>query len=256
MIEALYIGANGMGAQQAQIDAVASNLTNINTTGFKKSKVNFQEVIAHGLDQPQITSKIPVGPQSTVSVAQVEMDFTPGTLKTTNDSFDLSIQGAGFIPFLLPDGSIAYGRGGSLKLDSNRVLTNQAGYPLQPMIQLPEDTDTLRILADGRVEAIFKDSRPSVELGRIELVNFNQPSALRAQGGGVYQASEKSGEAISGQPGTIGLGTLSQGALENANVDMISEMVSLMLAQRAYEMGSKLVQASDEIMGITNNLRR
>ncbi|WP_137939828.1 flagellar hook-basal body complex protein [Chitinivorax sp. B] len=256
MIEALYIGANGMGAQQTQIDAIANNLSNMNTPGFKKSRVNFQEVIAQGLDQTQQISNVPVNTHHGVSVAGIEMDFSPGTLKSTNDPFDLSIQGTGFIPVQLPDGTTAYSRGGSLKLDSNRVLTTQAGYPLQPMIQLPEDVEALRILADGRIEAAFKDNRPSVELGRLELVNFNRSGALKALGGGIYQANEKSGEAISGQPGTLGLGTLSQGALENANIDMISEMVSLMLAQRAYEMGSKLVQASDELMGMTNNLRR
>ncbi|MEH6461561.1 flagellar hook-basal body protein [Chitinimonas sp. JJ19] len=255
MIEALYLGVSGMQSQQAQIDSIAHNLTNMNTPAFKASRVQFQEVMNQAAADEAAQGKALMHPAG-VRVMSREFDFTPGSLKTTGSAMDIAINGIGFLPVSMPDGSVGYTRGGTLVADSNGVLSTREGYPLQAQIQLPSDAAGLQITPDGRVSASFADGRPAMELGRLELMRFARPDALGSQGGGVYQATEASGEAQAMTPGTDGTGTLAQGYLESANVNMADEMVRLMMAQRAYELGSKLVQASDELMGMTNNLRR
>ncbi|PHV12880.1 flagellar hook-basal body protein [Chitinimonas sp. BJB300] len=255
MNNALYISASGMQSQQKQLDAVAHNLTNMNTPAFKATRVQFAELI----DRGAANATNPNPPQTHLAGLMhtgMSFDFSLGELKQTGSAADIAIQGAGFLAVALPDGSTGYTRGGKLTVDANGVLGTTDGHPLQPQIQLPSDAQSFKLHSDGRVEALFADARPPMELGRLELSTFARPDALKSTGGGLYHATEDSGEAKTLSPGQDGSGMLAQGFLEGANVKLIDEMTKLMLAQRAYEIGSKVVQAADEMMGMTNSLRR
>lgn len=257
MNDSLYIAATGMQAQQTTIDAIANNLANVSTAGFKKSRVNFQEMMhvdpaGEAGSRPNVS-----GPQGLgISVGSVAKDFAPGALTQTNGQLDLAINGNGFIEVVMADGSRGYTRGGPLQVSKDNVLTTSSGHVLKASIQVPAHATALKIAADGRVSAQSVVNGPFNDIGRIELASFANPSALNAIASGVYAPTEASGDANMGEPGKQGFGTLAQGALENSNVTLVDEMVTLMVAQRAYEMSSKVIQASDEMMALTNNLRR
>jgi flagellar basal-body rod protein FlgG len=255
MNEALYIGATGMQAQQSQLDTIAHNLTNMNTPAFKASRVQFSEVIDRAAAGTSLQETPPTQFAGLVRTAN-RFDFTPGDLKQTGSAFDLAIQGAGFLAVALPDGRSGYTRGGQLTVDPNGVLATSEGLPLQPQIQLPSDAQSFKVLPDGTVQALYADKRPAIELGRLDITRFSQPEALESRGGGVYLATTAAGDPVTVTPGLDGGGSFAQGFTETANVKLIDEMTRLMLAQRAYEIGSKLVQAADEIMGMTNSLRK
>ncbi|KAF0813403.1 Flagellar basal-body rod protein FlgG [Andreprevotia sp. IGB-42] len=254
MIDALYLGVSGMSSQQKQIDAIAHNLTNMNTPGFKATRVQFHEVMnkAFAADATGAAGLQPAG----VAAGALQFDFSQGSLQKTGSAADLAIDGVGFLKVTMPDGSVAYTRGGTLTTDENGVVVTQQGYPLEPRVQMPTNATSMKIYADGRVEAQFSDNSQPTEIARLELVRFARADALEGMGSGLFRSTEASGEAQSGAAGQEGMGVLAQGHLEGANVSMINEMTQLMLAQRAYEMSSKLVQTADELMGMTNNLRR
>lgn len=256
MIDALYIGASGMQAQQLQLDTIANNLTNLNTPAFKKARVSFHDVIqrefAERSGDGSVLSRIR---GAGVGVDGTMVEFAAGDLKATGSNWDVAIRGDGFIAVELPDGAVGYSRGGTLRAGADGFLATEQGHRLHPSLQVPTDAKSLKIDADGRVSALF-DDREAMELGSIELAAFTNPSGLQALGGGVYRPTERSGDAIAGRAGENGLGQLAQGQLEMSNVKMIDEMVSMMLTQRAYEMSTKLVQAADEMMALTNNMRR
>lgn len=257
MNDSLYIAATGMQAQQLNIDSIANNLANVSTAGFKKGRVNFQEMMHVDPNGDAAARSGVAGPHGLgISVGSVTKDFTPGALAQTGGAMDLAINGAGFIEVTVADGSHGYTRGGSLQVNKDGYLATAAGHPLKPGIQVPANASALRIGADGKVTVQASVNGPVTEIGQIELANFANPSALNAVAGGIYAPTEDSGEAIFGKPGALGLGALAQGSLENSNVTLVDEMVTLMVAQRAYEMSSKVIQASDEMMGLTNNLRR
>ena len=260
MLDALAIGATGMQAQQAHVDAIANNLANVNTAGFKKNRTGFSELVV-GVAQPGRDATGPGvfatgGVGAGVQVATASKVFDPGELRRTEAPLDLAIVGDGFFELALPDGTRAYALGGSLKVNAEGQLATQAGAPLKPGVAIPDNAQAVTISATGRVEVRLPGQATPVDAGQLELVRFANPQALLAQGANVYRATEASGEPIGGRPGDDGMGTIVQGALESSNVKLVEEMVNLMVAQRAYEASVKVVQACDDMLGMINGLRR
>lgn len=258
MNDAIYIAATGMQAQQTNVNAIANNVANVNTPGFKRSRVTFLDLVQSQASSPQLDpaeDKPIFGSGAGVNIGTIAKQFSAGDVKSTGNPMDLAIQGEGFIEVLLADGSSAYSRGGTLQVNSENLLATSEGYVLKHRIQIPNDTRSLRISPDGEVVAINPQSK-EWNLGRIELVTFANPTGLVAQGDNVYRAGPGSGDALTAFPGEAGAGKLAQGQLESSNVKLIDEMVQLMVAQRAYEMNVKVMQAADEIASMTNSLRR
>lgn len=260
MIESLSIGASGMHAQQTQIDVIANNLANVNTMGFKKSRVDFEDLMykemvrtANNSLTGQSSSKsLGVG----VGISSTGKIFTTGEVKKTERTLDMAIQGEGFFEVLLPDNSYAYTRNGAMRIDQDGYLATADGYRLSGMVQVPNDAEDLLFQSDGKVYAQVSDSDDLVEIGALDLIRFVNASGLTPVGDNLYQPSDNSGDGYYGIPGEDGFGLIEQGFLETSNVDLVEEMTQLVLAQRAYEINSKVVQASDELLGIVNNLRR
>ncbi|ODB95136.1 flagellar basal-body rod protein FlgG [Candidatus Thiodiazotropha endoloripes] len=260
MIESLSIGASGMHAQQTQIDVIANNLANVNTMGFKKSRVDFEDLMykemvrsAHNSLPGQNSSK-PLGVG--VGISSTGKIFTTGEVKKTERTLDMAIQGEGFFEVLLPDNSYAYTRNGAMRIDQDGYLSTSDGYRLSGMVQVPNDAEDLLFLSDGKVYAQVSNSDDLLEIGALDLIRFVNASGLTPVGDNLYQPSDNSGDGYYGIPGEDGFGLIQQGFLETSNVDLVEEMTQLVLAQRAYEINSKVVQASDELLGIVNNLRR
>jgi flagellar basal-body rod protein FlgG len=264
MFDALYIGATGMQAQQLNVDTIANNLANVSTTGYKKGRVNFADLMVN--DTSRVAS---LGNQAAtgllspmarlgagVGVASLSKMFDVGDLKKTDSAFDVTIQGDGFFEVAMPDGSRAYTRGGTLKIGQEGQLATQSGFALKPGITVPDNTQALIIQPDGRVQARVGNQTALVDIGVLALVRFSNPQGLLAQGDNLYRSSDASGEAIGGRPGEEGIGALAQGYLEGSNVKLVDEMVNLMVGQRVYEANVKVVQAADEMMSMVNGLRR
>lgn len=260
MLDALYIGATGMQAQQTQVDAIANNLANVNTPGFKKTRVGFSDLVVSGTanaargsaEEFALRSAVGVG----VRVASAGKVFEGVELKKTDAPLDVAIAGDGFLELSMPDGSRAYARGGTLKVNAEGLLAHQGGVPLKAGISIPQNAEALLVSPDGRVQARMPGQGAPVDLGQIELARFTHPQGLLAEGANVYRATEASGEPFVGRPGEDGLGSLAQGFNEASNVRLLDEMVDLMVAQRAYEASVKVVQASDEMLGMVNALRK
>ena len=256
MIDSLYIGATGMNAQQTSIDTVANNLANVNTSGFKRSRVEFEDLVYRSAAPAEGTRAFSARLGMGTAVAASAKVFSGGEIKKTGETFDLAVSGQGFFEVLLPDGNVAYTRNGTFRPDSEGFLATQDGYRLSAQLQLPPDAAQVRIDLNGLVFARLSDTPDEVELGRIDLAFVPNPGGLVALGDNLYAASEQSGAPLPGVPGEAGLGTLRQGFLEGSNVRLIDELLGLILAQRAYELNAKVVQASDELLGIANNLHR
>jgi flagellar basal-body rod protein FlgG len=266
MLNALYIGATGMQAQQLNVDTIANNLANVNTVGFKKAHVTFTDIMLREAAEAQLSgpagldgeagalASLPLG--AGVATASVTKRFEVGDMKQTGSPFDVAVQGDGFLEVVMPDGSRGFTRGGTLEVNPDGVLVTRTGHPLKPGIRVPGDATAVTIGADGQVLISVPGDAAPVDAGRLELVRFTNPGGLLAQGDNLYRASDASGEPTSTRPGEEGAGTLVQGYLEGSNVRMVDEMVSLMVAQRAYEASAKVVQASDEMLGMVNALRR
>jgi flagellar basal-body rod protein FlgG len=265
MFDALYIGATGMQAQQLNVETIANNLANANTATFKKARVGFSELMvgatnrAVQLSADELRAGLLLPGQSVgggVAVSGMSKVFDAGELKKTDAPLDLAIRGEGFIEVTLPDGSSAYARGGTLKVNKDGLLADQAGNPLRPTIGIPDNAQAVAIGQDGKVSLTLPNQSAPVDAGQIELVRFASPGQLAAAGDNLYRATDASGEAIAARAGEDGAGTLAQGFIESSNVKMVDEMVNLMLAQRAYEASVKVVQAADEMLGLVNNLRK
>ncbi|CAM3547486.1 flagellar basal-body rod protein FlgG [Paracidovorax anthurii] len=263
MFDALYISATGMQAQQLNVETIANNLANVNTTGYKRARVSFSDLVARdpakisgladadpGLLQPSLRVGAGVG------IASVSKLFDMGELKKTDVPLDITVQGDGFFEVVMPDGSSAYTRGGTWKVNKDGLLATTAGAPLKGNIVVPDDVQALIVQPDGRVQARVTGQSSVTDLGKIELVRFASPQGLIAQGDNLYRSSSASGEALLARAGEEGAGQIAQGYLEGSNVKMVDEMVNLMLAQRTYEANAKIVQAADEILGLVNGLRR
>ncbi len=262
MLRALKTAALGMTAQQLNVDVIANNLANVNTTGYKKSQVEFQDLLyetmqssSHdgrkGHEQP---NKLQVGlgnrPISTFR------SFSNGNISQTGNSFDIAIDGKGFLQVEMPDGTYAYTRDGALKINSQGYLVTNSGLKVYPEITVSENASQVNISQNGIISVILNGETEPQELGQVELVNFMNPAGMMAKGGNLFQATDSSGDPIYGQPGEDGLGTLMQGYLEKSNVDVAQEMIDLIIAQRAYEVNAKAIKTADDLMQMTNNLKR
>jgi flagellar basal-body rod protein FlgG len=255
MIEALHIAASGLASQQQQIDAISNNLANMQTPGFKRSRVAFADVnsltpaeAAQG-DGPdrmgagtRVTSTSPV--------------MTDGTLQQTGNTYDLAIQGNGFFEVENTDGDRLYTRAGQFHVNSDGQLSTVDGLVLAQRLQIPADATDVTIDAQGEVRAKVGSDKDASSLGTLEIAAFVAPEALRSVGGNNFAATQASGDPNLGKPGEAGFGKVSQGYIEGSNVDLVNEMSSLVLAQRAYQLNARVLQASDQILDTINNLNR
>ncbi len=266
MLDAMNIAATGMRTQQLNVDTIANNLANVNTVGFKKTRVNFVDLVAQTADAAAQAAGAATPAMAALSGAQrigagvsvqhIDKVFDGGEVQKTGGAYDLAIAGEGFFEVGQADGSKAFVRGGSFKVNTDGLLATQSGQTLQPEIVIPSDATSVTVGTDGKVMIVTPDSPHAVEAGQLRMVRFTNPGALTALGDNLYASSEASGDPIDGHGGEDGMGTVRQGYLEGSNVKMVDEMVGLMIAQRAYEASVKVVQASDEMMGMVNNLRK
>ncbi len=264
MMRSLWTAASGMTGQQFNIDTISHNLSNVNTTGFKKNRADFEDLLYQnrriaGTPATELTV-VPTGIQvgHGVRVAATQKMFTQGALQQTGEVSDLAIQGEGFFRVLLMDGTYGYTRDGSFKVDSNGQLVTANGYRVMPDVVLPEDfvRDSLTISQDGRVSVKVAGSDDPVDVAQMEIYRFTNPAGLQAIGENLLKVTNASGDAIGGRPGFDGMGKLEHKFLEMSNVSVVSEMVNMIVAQRAYELNSKAIQTSDTMLGIANNLKR
>lgn len=262
MIRALWTAASGMQAQQKNIDVVAHNLANVNTTGFKRSRADFQDLIYQNLKSSGApstnTTQVPDGIQIGLGtrLASVSKIFAPGDFTQTGNELDIAIEGDGFYQILQPDGTTGYSRAGAFKKDSQGRVVTPDGNPLIPEIVIPSNATKINIGSDGIVSVLQAGQNAPTNVGNIQLALFSNPSGLSAQGKNIYRETDASGAPTTGTPGQNGMGTIAQGLLEMSNVNVAEEMVNMIIGQRAYEINSKAVQASDEMLQTANNLRR
>jgi flagellar basal-body rod protein FlgG len=260
MIRSLWTGTTGMHGQQLNIDVIANNLANVSTTGFKKSKTDFQDLLYQTMKVPgsqtSADTQSPTGIMIGLGVkpAAVTKIFSQGDLIQTENDLDVAIEGDGFLQVELPNGNTAYTRSGALKRDSEGRITNSDGYPIIPAITIPDGSRQIAIGDTGVVSAIIGDDTESTELGTFELASFTNNAGLSAIGKNLFQETGASGTATIGTPGEDGFGTLLQTFLEGSNVNIVEELASMITTQRAYEINSKTIQTSDEMMQTTNNL--
>ena len=260
MIRSLWTGTTGMHSQQLNIDVISNNLANVSTTGFKKSKADFQDLLYQTMKVPgsQTSSdtESPTGILDGLGVkpAAVTKVFSQGDLILTENELDVAIEGNGFLQVELPNGNTSYTRAGALKRDSNGRITTSDGYTIVPAITIPEGARQITIGETGIVSALIGDDTSSTELGTVELASFTNNAGLSAIGKNLFEETSASGTAQTGTPGEDGFGTLLQNYLEGSNVNIVEELASMITTQRAYEINSKTIQTSDEMMQTTNNL--
>ncbi len=259
MIRSLYIAQTGLEAQQTQMDVIANNLANVNTTGFKKSRAVFQDLLYQNLRQPGAQSsqntQYPSGLQLGTGVRPVatERIMTQGNLTQTGNSLDVAINGQGFFQILKPDGTIAYTRDGTFQLNNQGQLVTSSGYVLQPPVTIPPGAQSITIGSDGTVSVTLAGQSAPQQVGSIQLANFLNPTGLQSIGDNLYLQTASSGAPTTGQPTFNGLGSLQQGYLETSNVNVVAELVNMISTQRAYEINSKAVQTSDQMLQYVNN---
>ncbi|BDY05676.1 flagellar basal-body rod protein FlgG [Ferrimonas sp. YFM] len=258
MSSALWISKTGLTAQDTKMTAIANNLANVNTTGFKRDRVAFNDLFYQVQRQPggqmDEVNDLPSGLQlgTGVRVAGTQKVFTTGNLVTTSQQLDLGIEGQGFFQVQQPNGDLGYTRDGQFYRNADGEMVTAGGLPLVPGITIPEEALTITIGSDGRVTAQMAGQADAEELGQITLVNFINPTGLESRGDNLYAETAASGVPVEGTAGEQGMGTLRQGALESANVNVVEEMVEMISTQRAYEMNAKVLTASDEMMQFLN----
>jgi len=262
MIRALKTAATGMSAQQLNVDNIANNLANINTTGFKRSKVEFQDLFYQTAKVPgRIAGQGVAAPSSleigygTAPVATQKI-FSEGEILPTSNPLDLAINGDGFFRITLADGSYAYTRDGAFKLSGDGRIVTTDGEPMDPEISIPEGSTGIVVARDGTVSVTIGNEIDPQEVGTLEIVRFINPAGLKAIGRNLLVESPASGDPIPGTAGLEGYGDIYQGYLETSNVEIVEEMVNMIVAQRAYEINSKAIKTSDEMLAQVNNLGR
>lgn len=262
MMRSLWSAATGMKGQEMNIDVISNNLGNVTTTGFKKSRVDFQDLMYQTIKEPGVPiasgNASPVGVQLGHGVRPIGVQkiFTQGEFQQTEHPLDVVIEGIGFFQIQLPNGEIAYSRDGSWKLDANGQIVTSDGYMVLPGIIVPPDGLGINITPSGIVSVKMPDQADMQILGQIETASFVNPAGLKAMGRNLFSPTGSSGAAMAGTPGTQELGELAQGFIEMSNVKVVEEMVNMIVAQRAYEANSKTIQTSDTMLQIANNLRR
>ncbi len=261
MLRSLNTAATGMNAQQTNMDVIANNMANLNTTGFKKSRAEFEDLMYQTLKEPGsatgANSFSPTGVQTGLGVktSSVQKNFVVGTPRLTNNPLDLQIEGSGFFPVETENGQIAYTRDGAFRKDANGRVVDKNGYALQPEMTIPPNATQVEINAKGQVMVTLDQSLTPTNLGQIQLVNFVNPAGLKSIGRNLFLPSNSSGLPQQAIPGEAGLGSIAQGQLENSNVNIVDEMVNMIAAQRAYETNSKVVQAADQMLQNINQMR-
>ncbi len=263
MIRALYSAGSGMVAQQINIDNIAHNLANANTVGFKMRRTQFQDLLYQTLAQPGAAATaqtvIPTGLQLGLGAraSSNSIIFEQGSFQLTGNSLDLVVQGKGFFQIRRPTGEVAFTRGGQFHLDRDGNIVTQDGDPLEPQITVPPEAQSITIAADGTVSYNLPGQAASQVAGQIQLANFVNPAGLNSLGRNLYAPTDASGEAVVGNPaGQEGLGALLQGYVENSNVNVVEEFISMIVSQRAYEANTKVVKAADEMYQQVNNVAR
>lgn len=254
MMRSLWISKTGLDAQQTQMDVIANNLANVSTSGFKRSRAVFEDLIYQTIRQPGAQSsqqtQLPSGLQLGTGVRPVatERIFTQGNLQLTSNDKDVAIQGAGFFQVLLPDGSTAYTRDGSFQTDSQGQLVTSSGFPLQPAITIPANAQSLTVGRDGTVSVTTPGASAPTQVGAIQLATFINPAGLQAKGENLFVETSASGNANTNAPGANGAGLLTQGYVETSNVNVVEELVNMIQTQRAYEINSKAITTSDQML--------
>jgi flagellar basal-body rod protein FlgG len=263
MIRALYTAASGMASQELNLDNIANNLANSSTSGFRSRRLQFEDLIYQSLVMPGAAAsqqttvvaglQVGLGTRSAASeVIQLEGDFTQ-----TGNSLDLAIQGAGFFQVLLPSGETAYTRAGSFHLDGQGNLVTQDGDPVQPSVTIPAGATSVTVAQDGTITVTLPNQTAAQQVGALQLAYFNNPGGLNSTGSNLFLATTASGDPIIGTPGgSEGLGTIQQGMLEQSNVSVVDEFVNMIVAQRAYEANSRVVNAADQMLQDINSLGR
>ncbi|CAM2804920.1 flagellar hook-basal body protein [Legionella worsleiensis] len=257
MSDALSIAASGLKSEEFYIDKIANDVANLNTANYKATKITFEDVLYQNIQSEQSLfnnhSAIKLGLGT--AVYKSGKDFTTGPLKSTNNWNDVAIDGVGFFQIMNKDGTIAYTRNSTLSIDSDRYLTTHDGLRLADNIQIPDDFTKITIQANGDVEAILSDEQEPQLLGTIQLAKFINPETLNPIGAGIYLPSDESGDPLTDNPGSSGLGALVQHQIEGSNVDMVDSLMQLTMAQRIYQLNAKAVQIADELEKLTNEIR-
>ena len=254
MINSLWISKTGMEAQQTQLDVISHNLANVSTTGFKRSNAVFEDLMYQNLRQVGANSseqsQLPTGLQLGLGVRTVatSRSFTQGSMQQTSNQLDVAIKGNGFFQVTQPDGTIGYTRDGSFQVDAQGRLVTSSGLPVANGITVPPSATNVSIAADGTVSATLPNSATPQNIGSLALANFVNPAGLEPRGDNLYVETAASGQPNGGTAGTNGLGTVMQGFLETSNVNVVQELVSMIQTQRAYEMNSKAIQTSDQML--------
>ncbi len=254
MIRSLWIAKTGLDAQQTQMDVVANNLANVSTNGFKRSRAVFEDLLYQTIRQPGAQSsqqtQIPSGLQIGTGVRPVaaERIHTQGNLQQTGNQLDVAIQGAGFFQVLMPDGTTGYSRDGSLQMDSQGQLVTASGFPIQPALTIPANAINVSIGRDGLVSVTQAGVSAPVQVGNLQLATFINPAGLQSLGENLYQETASSGTPSTNVPGSNGTGLLNQNYVETSNVNVVEEMVNMIQTQRAYEINSKAITTSDQML--------
>ncbi len=256
MIDSLYIGATGMAAQQTNVDTISNNLANANTPTYKKSRVVFEDLLMQQAGAAGAAGQAPGITGLGTALAASGKIFTDGELVKSQNALDVAIRGRGFLEVLLADGSSGYTRSGTLQVNRDGVLTTAGGNVLKASIQIPPDAKDILIDASGNVSVALPNQTDREQVGQLELVTFMNPAGLHPIGDNLYAATDKAGDPVQGKAGDDGFGTIAQGFVEASNVNYVDELVNLVVAQRAYQVNAKVIQASDDMLNITNNLRR
>ncbi len=261
MMSALWVSKTGLAAQDMALHTISNNLANVSTVGFKRDRAVFEDLLYQIQQQPGAQSSqdttLPSGLQlgTGVRIAGTQKMFSMGGMQNTQAPLDLAIDGKGFFQITMPDGSIGYTRDGEFRMDQDGQLVNSQGHPLQPSITIPPDSDTITIGTDGTVSVMTKGNPAATQVGTIEVVSFVNPAGLQADGGNLFSETPASGSPQSGTAGTNGLGQIMQGNLETSNVSVVEELVNMVAVQRAYEMNSRVISTSDQMLqNLTQNV--
>ena len=261
MIKSLNTAATGMLAQQSNMDVISNNIANVSTTGFKKSRAEFEDLVYHNLKDPGqasgLNSVTPTGVQTGLGVrtASIQKDFADGSAVITKNPLDVSIEGNGFFQLQTPDGEIAYTRDGSFKKDAAGRIIDKNGNLLIPEIVIPENSISIEITPSGEVRSISQLNDAPQILGNLEIAAFINPAGLKSVGKNLFLPTAASGQPTALRPGTMGSGYLAQGELEGSNVNIVDEMINMISAQRAYETNSKVIQTSDQMLQTAVNVK-